>query len=489
MTYQKYDGGKVKHEKMKQPGGWLTKKERKAMAATNEDPHNLKSDGVPYNDGGFPPQPEVDWNGPNQLLDWEGNIMPPPVEWVGRRPCNRDNWAEFIIDHIQRSQPHYLQKETGEPYSSLVIDMSHPAILRPFEENQEGELVALPNGDIVPKDWIAAEIENQTLQSFWKSLVQIVPGPVDEGDISDDPFWLRYEDGTMALKPLDYDDDARCEFVDKNDPDHEAAMLYKRSRDQTSLTGAVDYFAKKDPDSNEAKYLRRLQKEKKRKAAAKVVKEPKRVVPPNPHRPKTNIYLRPLQMDKDIHQVHLIYEHYANKTCYTSEVEAIDIDNFSQRLQWIKQAGLPMIVAVDRSGHKKSRNQGHGTGPSEKILGFSFADEDDGQGSQHSHVCCLEVFVHPEWQTKGIGKNLLERMLWLLDPGYGVRSDVLWDVHEDDLDYNSPGGKRVIGTVRVVLYYGEDERIRCQWINEWLKGYDFAREADFSAAGIKFGKW
>jgi hypothetical protein len=80
-------------------------------------------------------------------------------------------------------------------------------------------------------------------------------------------------------------------------------------------------------------------------------------------------------------------------------------------------------------------------------------------------------------------------MLWLLDPAYRVQSDVLWSVHEDDLDYNTPGGKRVIGTVRVVLYYGEDERIRCQWMNEWLKRYNFAREADFSAAGIKLEKW
>lgn len=45
----------------------------------------------------------VDWNTPNQLIDWEGNILPAPVEWDGRRPCTRDDWAEDMTKFINEN--------------------------------------------------------------------------------------------------------------------------------------------------------------------------------------------------------------------------------------------------------------------------------------------------------------------------------------------------------------------------------------------------
>jgi hypothetical protein len=84
--------------------------------------------------------------------------------------------------------------------STAIVDTSH--------EHFEG----IENGEVAPKDWIFEEIENQTLQSFWRSLLQIVPEPVDPTDVQDDPFWLRYEHGCNFLK-LQGALNAKCEPI------------------------------------------------------------------------------------------------------------------------------------------------------------------------------------------------------------------------------------------------------------------------------------
>jgi len=479
-SFQRYNNSRRKGPKPpreKQPSGWLTRGERKRIAMTLEQQELEDTSGaaLPYDEGGWGKPEPVDWNAANQLLDFEGNIAPPPVEWDSRHQCFRDNWEDFIADYIFRGSDYYVKRESGEFKSLIKIDL-----LLPASRNANTALsdnLMYENCEIAPKDWILTEVENQPLQSFWKSLVQIVPAPVDEEDLNGDPFWLRYEHGTSMLKAYEHPS-AICEPVNESDGDN--YLLWEVSKYKTADWAIKLHHDKNNMKESEQKRLRRVEKERKRKAA----KEPKIAPPPNKHRPKANVYLRPMHVTKDLGSVYDIYKHYANNTVYVSDLQAIDIQGLRERFEWVQKAGLPIIVAIERSGVKSRRKP-----MPENVVGFALADEDEGRGTQHSHVACLEVYVLPIYEQKGIGKNLVDRMLYLLDPMYHIVSDVTWDVNEDDLDYNTPGGKRVVGTVRAVLYYGEDERTRCNWIDMWLKQYGFERQADFTKAGMKLGKW
>lgn len=471
-AFGRYKKSKQKPSKVpreKKPGGWLTKEERKKMAATTAALDEAEGAVISYNENGWGKQPEIDWNAANQLLDWEGNPLPPPVEWDSRRQCSRDNWHEFIFDFVFHSQDHYVEKKPGKCGSTLKINMNQSA----FKSDAAGELA--------PRDWILTEADNQPLQTFWNSLHQHEPRLVDEEDVLGTPFWQRYEHGCDILKPLHHED-ARCEPVDDQDPTKaDELALWQQSQKQTASSIISTRTAKHDDEETEKRLQRHIEKELKKKEK----KAPKIAPPPNKHRPKANVFLKPMNIAKDLASVYSIYAHYAKDTVFVSDLEPVSMHDFRQRLNWVQSGALPMIVAVESIG-KKSR---HGNSAQEKIVGFAVADEDEGRATQQSHIACLEVYVHHDYLGKGIGKNIVDRMLYLLDPMYHVVSDVVWDAHPDDLDYNTPGGRRVIGTVRAVLYYDNDDRTRCSWINEWLKQYGFDKQADFTKAGMKLGKW
>ncbi|KIW04980.1 uncharacterized protein PV09_04142 [Verruconis gallopava] len=461
---------------MRKPGGWLTRAERKAISRTLVDFQSLGgATEVPYNDRGWAISPDIDWNSPNQLLDWEGKILPPPVEWDGRRPCERDNWCDFIFEYIRESQPWFVKSGGEAKYESCCVVDTNRELFRASE-----------NGEIAPRDWIVETVENQPLQSFWRFFFKIPPAPIDLEDVGDDPFWLRYVHGSSMLLPYDHGD-FLCEPVTdsgETTEEQEAYRLWMRSKKQTSNLLIIEFLGKRREEGGERRYLQRKQKLVRRKAERKL----KIVPPPNSNRPKVKIYLRPVNIKTDSQGVYDIYEHYANNTAYASELRAPELKEMIGRLHKIEATALPMIVAIEGSKLSKQRDP-MSYRCVEKILGFAFANEDAGCRTQMSHVVNLETYVHKDYQKKGIGKTLLDRMLYLLDPLYHCVSDVPWEPPTDKPEFCTPGGGRVVGTLRIVLYYGVDERARCVWIREWLSRYEFQMEADFSRCGMKLNQW
>ena len=483
-SFQRYNAGKQK--KSKQPreklsGGWLTKEEKKQMNK-RKDEHldDEAAAALAYEEGGWGPQPEFDWNAPSQLLDWEGNVLPPPVEWADRHQCTRDNWSAFMLEFVRNSQEYVVDTSEEDFKPILKVDTSHPLFT--------GETEGRETGDVVPNDWIPEEIDNQTPQAFWKSLEQSAPDPVDEGDPVGPPFWKRLQHRSNMLKPLRHKS-AKLEPVEAIGTGNAAeAVLYKEYNAHDAIAKFRDEHSK---GYAEKKNKRRLQKELQVQKKMQEAEKEKIAPPPNKHRPTINVYLRPMRIDEDLAGVYAIWEHYAKNTVHISELDACDIADFRGRLDYIGNAGLPLIVAVEKTGQKARR--GSNSGYSEKIVGWAVADEDEGRHTSHSHVAIMDVFVHPEYQQKNIGKNLVDRLLWLLDPMYKVISDVRWETNPDNIpahvNYDVPGGKRVVGTVRAVLYYEEKDRGRCVWVDRWLSAFGFEKQADFTRAGMKLGRW
>jgi L-amino acid N-acyltransferase YncA len=457
----------------KQLGGWLTKEERKAMAKRASD---IGSDDnvASYDDGGFGTQADIDWNAPNQLVDWEGNILPAPVEWSSRHQCQRDNWASVMVEYIEKSQPHYV-KQGDKAVSALIIDTSSKS----FCSGAKG----VENGEVAPKEWIANNIENQTLQSFWKSLMQTVLSPVDESDLQGAPFWQRYNDNTTILQPLKHEE-AKCEPVE--DDVSREYFLYKTGQTQTAELAIKKHNEKVNAKEREEINNRRMIKERCTAEKARFQEPP----PPNPLRPAANFYLRPLSVSRDSAALHEIYTHYAANTFQAVDNAAVDLAAFCSELQALRATALPMIVAVERAPGAKHKSRFEATTRApEKIIGYATTDQGSTSRKQMSHLGHMEIYVHPEYAHKGVGKNLLDRMLWLLDPTYRIQGDVSWKTPSNELSYTMPGGKRSVVAVRVAMFYGEGEKAKADWVGTWLEKFAFEKQADFSRAGMKMGQW
>lgn len=477
----------------KKPGGWLTKEEKKAMRPSKSPLPPLSDEELKkvYEAMGWVPQEPTDWNAPNQLVDWEGKILPAPVEWSDRRRCQRDNWADSIIQYVRQSQAYYVLNDIGVPVSTIVIDVDR----KEFSRND--------GGDIALKDWVPQSLEGKPLQSYWEGLKQSELEPVDAEDTGSKPFWMCYEIGARTVRQsnanpkshrnaIAYYLEPQKHFVtfqetpDPNDDSDEGSdmfYLWRKSRTQTSDTGIIDYLLKLQESTNRDDKKRRSKPEGRRKLA---VTESL----PNSDNPKVNILVRPLNIAKDVQAVHEIYEHWTNKTPYVSESQAPDLDTMAQRLKRLEIMKMPMIVAVEVATKPKKNSKRNMPHPATaKLLGFAVADDDEGCNTQMCFVANVKVFVHKEHLHKGIGKTLLDRMLWLLDPFYSITSDVKWKPSEEILWYTCPGGSRFVGIVRITLHYNEDDRAYCDWHREWLGQYGFKLEGDFSRVGLKLGKW
>lgn len=446
----------------KQVSGWLTKEEKRAMraAADGEGPKMPAWDG----DEGVPDN--YDYNNPNNLLDWTGGFLPAPVEWSGRRHCTRDNWFEVLLDFV-KDIPYW----TGEDLvgkSSLIISTKLPG----FRDHH--------NAEIVPRQWIVESLENQDLQSFWKSVCQADPQPVDPEDLKMEPYWLRYAaNNSPFMKEWDHPL-VICEPV-SDAADEEGHRLWRLSKTQTTQS-AIDTRAHKKNAGQRAQRKRTKQVEN----DLKVERKNKIAAPPNPNKPRIPIYLRPVNMKNqdDAKQMRSIYNYYVENTCLVTDIKVPEMDIFWDDLKLSERIGLPLIVAILDTDEEKAKRNRPGKAAPERIIGFGLASILDARPNALDWACQLDIFVHPQHLRKGVGKNLMDRMKFLLDPLYHSTDAVPWKAEEPL--YRALKG---VAVVRASIHYPADDRAHLSWVREWLEKWGFEMQADYDKAGVKMGQW
>jgi len=393
--------------------------------------------------GGWNNSIDDSWQGPPhdlsincQLVDWEGNWAPAPVDW--------DDRASFVDVHIL---------ERIEEWRNRSELKARPVQLAGQESNQVV-------GEIAPHSWIPPDIDGIEREHWWVDHLRFPDVGMAE------PWWKTYAARDFdGLRPLQVPD-AR---IDPNDND---PSKIAQTADFSILTF--------DNEKLKEKYKAREKREKKKIAAQTVEIY---VPPPNPYSPRVNIYLRPA-VAYDMEQIAAIYDHYIQKTVFSSEMESLTISEVRGRWADIDQARLPYVVAVDKSsrGNRRHRQQKHAKPQDEHVVGFGFADDYNDIRGMYRYTVEVEIFVKENYLQKGIGRCLMDKLISVLDLSYIDRGG--YEFLGDKSAY-STGGRRKIGNMIVNIPHSSTDVARSAWIEKWLNQWAFEACGHYSEVGHK----
>jgi L-amino acid N-acyltransferase YncA len=203
---------------------------------------------------------------------------------------------------------------------------------------------------------------------------------------------------------------------------------------------------------------------------------------------KANVYLR-VACQKDAPHIAALYNHYVANAWASPERDEVSDDDMAERILKIKNLNLPWIVAVD-IGHNDLKVELFSPGKwagRERILGFAFADTTDSAKGALRFTAQVEVYVHKDRRNQGIGKALLDRLLFTIEETPKMQTECPW-LCEDQ--FKVAGNARSIHRLVMNVMYAPDvekDRIRSLWVRAWLDRFGFKVCGEQDEVGCRFG--
>ncbi|KAL5042845.1 hypothetical protein BDW71DRAFT_200281 [Aspergillus fruticulosus] len=210
--------------------------------------------------------------------------------------------------------------------------------------------------------------------------------------------------------------------------------------------------------------------EHRRKMELQVRREARREPLRSPRSPVANIYLRPVDVNKDIPDLRRIYNWYTQNSFVSPNIYALDEDEVRQRIEECRSANLPFIVAVDRRA--------------EKILGYALAQEFDRHAASR-FTAELEIYVKDEHTSLGIGRCLLDKLLEICDPTYTPKCGYCFETSKEERSGYYPGGRRRLSRLIFTLSYVDmkpEDISKHKRVKKWLK-----QRGEFEEQGLLRG--
>ncbi|KAL8949427.1 MAG: hypothetical protein Q9222_004464 [Ikaeria aurantiellina] len=346
----------------------------------------------------------------NQLRGWDGNWQPAPIEWDRRdmydysRPEHQVAIKAFIIDR-------YLAFKKGLcPTLDILEDVSF----------QEGHSLAVGLSHFEPRI-----------------------DPSEHHHIPpDDPFSLMKCQNNAALSVKNY-----CRVHKIAEKQEEEARKHERRLRLKTMT-------------KEERLAEQV-------AAEQAREEAIRQLPPNPFKPKLNIFVRPAHI-KDLAQIRDIHNHYIRTSAVTAErIELTEVE-WCSRFDNCNLEKYPFLVAVSRR---------HGR--VEKIVGFTYAEDFAGELTMWRHTCELQVYVDPVHVNQGVGKNLMDCILRGTNPRYRCKQAVEFVFDPMRTTRFDLGGERIVRNIVFAIPFAASEERQATWIGEWI-----ARIFGFELQGV-----
>jgi L-amino acid N-acyltransferase YncA len=182
--------------------------------------------------------------------------------------------------------------------------------------------------------------------------------------------------------------------------------------------------------------------------------------------PTTNTRLRACSVF-DLPAIQSILEYYVTHTVLTLALTPPSIDELRESWKKSTSQGLPYLVAVDEGNNQ--------------VIGYCYAGESRVGGGRagYRHTVELSLFCHPDHMKKGIGSQLLEKLVEVLKAPEQFPEYVATSRHEDE-------------KARILL--------ACMSVDEttWNQGlglrdfyvkHGFEEVGNLKKVGHKFGRW
>ena len=178
----------------------------------------------------------------------------------------------------------------------------------------------------------------------------------------------------------------------------------------------------------------------------------------------TGITVRPGKPE-DIPRVNAIHKHYVENTVITFVTEPNSdqaaLDNYNK----VKKEGLPYIVAEDNE--------------TQAILGYAYVSAFRGVKPGYRHSLELSLFCHPDHVRRGIGKQLLLRLIEILERPEDFRD---WVEGTRLIDFKP----RQLLAVMAIDIEGPGEGLK---LRDWYVKLGFVERGHLKDIGWKKGRW
>ena len=232
---------------------------------------------------------------------------------------------------------------------------------------------------------------------------------------------------------------------------------------------ASEALCQKIEDKQQAEKARRREIMKIRKESRKMARA--HVKPQNMFIPRINMYLRQASA-KDMQQVSNIYNHYVKNTPIAPDLTATSREDWVSRLEAIEGTQhLPFLVAICRSKRVSSTHRSRQRSnnlPEENIIGFSFAKQYLGYEGTYNGTVQMQTYVHSGHPHMGIGKNLTDKLIELLDISHNFHDGCDFVKPEDNAIYATSGGCMMPKQILVNIPFYPSQEDTLNWQKEWL---------------------
>ncbi|RDW83217.1 hypothetical protein BP5796_04708 [Coleophoma crateriformis] len=218
--------------------------------------------------------------------------------------------------------------------------------------------------------------------------------------------------------------------------------------------------------------------------------EPAQLVFPesNRYKPLIDIYLRPAT-NKDVSGMTAIFNHYAEEGILTEDQGPIVESVIRKLLSILEEENAPIVVAIKGHLPEPRFQRGKKTiilPQFELVVGFVFLRRheytlNDGDMGRSRYTSNLNIYVHPEYTRKGVGRSLMDRIFQCASATYSAKDGYDWYNPSEHPVYKSGGGRQCHQIVANYMTFNGDPNL--EWVQKLLEEFSFKKVGTIESAG------
>lgn len=218
--------------------------------------------------------------------------------------------------------------------------------------------------------------------------------------------------------------------------------------------------------------------------------EPAQFVLPdtNLYRPLIDIYLRPAT-SKDVPGMTVVYNRYAEEGISTEDQEPVAESVIRGILPSFEQENAPVVVAIKGRLPEPIMQRGKEViilPQFEQVIGFVSLNRHDytfgcGHMGRSRYTSDLNIYVHPEYTRKGVGRSLMDRIFQCASSTYSAKDGYDWYNPNEHPVYKNGGGRQCHQIIAEYATFKGDPNF--EWTQKFLEKFSFRKVGTIDSAG------